>query len=89
MDRDGDREDLSDRPRKEKPIVESENLEETREIGTGLKGPKNSYTAGSNAENDFPMDTTRRREEAEERGEEGPQPGWEQTKKFLDPDSHS
>ncbi|MBV8073906.1 MAG: hypothetical protein JO140_00655 [Candidatus Eremiobacteraeota bacterium] len=74
--------------------IESENLEQTREIGTGIQGPKNAYTGtgGKSIENEFLVDNTpegrEARESDDEKARERREGGWDQTKQFLDPDSH-
>ena len=71
--------------------VESENLEETREIGTDLKDNPHVYTHGSRDENEFLVDNTpegrREREEGEEDDDKPEDGTWENAKRFLDPDS--
>jgi len=74
--------------------VESHNLEETREIGTGIKGSRNVYTGGNREESELIVDNTEQgakdREKARKEREEGklPKEGtWDNAKRFLDPDS--
>ncbi|MBV8148478.1 MAG: hypothetical protein JO092_05245 [Candidatus Eremiobacteraeota bacterium] len=71
--------------------VESENLEETRKIGTGLDGNKHAYTSGTRDENEFIVDNRpeaeREREKEREKGDMPEDGTWENAKRFLDPDS--
>lgn len=70
--------------------VESRNLKETREIGTGIKGDARSYTGGKRVENQFPdaaTEKTRRGEHAKKDKDEPADGTWESAKEYFDPDS--
>lgn len=76
---------------KDRDKVESRNLEETRKIGTGIKGETRSYTGGNRVENQFPDKNTernRREDQHAKRDDREPKDGtWESAKEYFDPDS--